>query len=499
MGIGAATLAIAVLAVIAWLAYLVTQARVRRRREAAPQNLTPYMTDDELESKRLNKILVAALMSTALISITLPVYFLNETSRQASAEHRFEEIALERGHEWWIEYQCFNCHGADGSGGGAPFVETRSGIPTSWSAPSLNDVLFRYSEDEVRFWIVYGRQGTPMPAWGVDGGGPLNGQQIDELIVYIRSIQRSQPEVLAAVDAAVDREAGRAAGADQALAEAISAQQADIDSLAAIPGQHAVVATLPDDLEAALAGSGTCTVRSSRLYSTTCDAPGPDLDRDGLTDQAEATLNDLLERIIAAAPPSIPRTELERLEFDPANAFTTSAGSSQIPDLDEARIMVTEFASIARDLRLTNENLDKLLATAETGLAFLLNQQTERPYIVDLQAIADAAFDGDIDLATRAAGLFNVYCARCHTAGFSAGMAFSQEPGSGALGPALFNGRTVIQFPDLEEHYDFVERGSDNAVGYGANGIGRGWMPGFGAMLTEADIRLIIAFERALP
>jgi hypothetical protein len=78
-------------------------------------------------------------------------------------------------------------------------------------------------------------------------------------------------------------------------------------------------------------------------------------------------------------------------------------------------------------------------------------------------------------------------------------MPFTQDPGSGAVGPALFGGRTVIQFPDEEDHYDFVVRGSDNAVHYGANGIGRGWMPGFGALLTEEDLLLIVAFERALP
>ena len=37
--------------------------------------------------------------------------------------------------------------------------------------------------------LVYGRPGTPMPAWGTEGGGPLTTQQIDELIAYIGSIQ----------------------------------------------------------------------------------------------------------------------------------------------------------------------------------------------------------------------------------------------------------------------------------------------------------------------
>jgi mono/diheme cytochrome c family protein len=457
------------------------------------------MTDDELESKRLNKVLVAALLTTAVIAITLPVYFLNETNRQASAEHRFEDIAIERGHEWWLEYQCFNCHGPTGGGSGAPFVEPRSGIPTTWAAPSLNDVFYRYTEDEVRFWIVFGRQGTPMPAWGVDGGGPLNTQQVDELIAYIHTLQIPQSEILAGVDRAIESEMGRIENADATVDAAIAAQEAEIAELAMIPEQYAAVEELPAQLEAVLTQADTCTAASSRQYGTTCASPGSDQDRDGLSDQAEAMLSALLDTLIAVAPQSGPRTELERLEFDPANPFTTSEGSAPIPDLDEARIMVTEFDSIARDLRLTNENLASLVANAERGLAFLLEQREERPYAIDIESIAASSFGGDLERAQRAAALYNVYCARCHTAGFSAGVPFTQQPGSGAFGPALFDGRTMIQFPNAADHYTFVLRGSDNAVAYGVNGIGRGWMPGFGALLSAGDVELIIEFERALP
>ena len=36
-------------------------------------------------------------------------------------------------------------------------------------------------------------------------------------------------------------------------------------------------------------------------------------------------------------------------------------------------------------------------------------------------------FDGDYDKATRAVGIFNAYCARCHTAGYSAGAAYNKK------------------------------------------------------------------------
>jgi len=70
--------------------------------------------------------------------------------------------------------------------------------------------------------------------------------------------------------------------------------------------------------------------------------------------------------------------------------------------------------------------------------------------------------------------------------------------GSGAMGPSLREGRAVVQFPDIADHYDFVVKGSSNGAQYGVNGIGRGWMPGFGAMLSGDDIMLIVRFERTL-
>ena len=56
--------------------------------------------------------------------------------------------------------------------------------------------------------LTYGRPGTPMPAWGADGGGPLTEQQIDELIAYLGSIQLTPDEAQAQVEDAIRNELG---------------------------------------------------------------------------------------------------------------------------------------------------------------------------------------------------------------------------------------------------------------------------------------------------
>jgi len=95
--------------------------------------------------------------------------------------------------------------------------------------------------------------------------------------------------------------------------------------------------------------------------------------------------------------------------------------------------------------------------------------------------------------------LFNAYCARCHTAGYSAGVAFTKEAGSGGFGPSLQGGRSLVQFPEFQDQVDFIIKGSENAKQYGVNGVGRGWMPGFGTTLSQADLESIVTLVRALP
>ena len=41
----------------------------------------------------------------------------------------------------------------------------------------------------MRYIIIYGRPFSPMPPWGIEGGGPLNDQQVDTLLAYLKSIQ----------------------------------------------------------------------------------------------------------------------------------------------------------------------------------------------------------------------------------------------------------------------------------------------------------------------
>ncbi len=182
VGVGAVVLTVIVVAFLGWVGWLVLSSRRRAAaQEETPRNLQPFLSDDELENKRVTRVLNAAVVVAAVLALSMPIYFINEAGRQARAEEKRSEEYVEAGEHWFTEFSCVNCHGPGGTGGAAPFVEARSGMNVSWAVPSLNDVFYRYSDAEVRHWITYGRQGTPMPANGLEGGGAMTLQEIDQV------------------------------------------------------------------------------------------------------------------------------------------------------------------------------------------------------------------------------------------------------------------------------------------------------------------------------
>jgi mono/diheme cytochrome c family protein len=263
---------------------------VRRNPEQTPQNKAEFLPDEELEGRRLERVLGWSLVFAIIVAISLPLYFLVEPERQVSAEDAFLERSIERGAVLFASSQspgydattsllCANCHGVDGEGGSAPFVlqpeadkcleEQNQGNPdvpeclpkqVSWAAPALNTANLRFDDEQLTQIITYGRPGTPMPAWGVvSGKGVLNEQSVNDLVNYIKSIQISPKEAVAISTEAVPeyRQGARdvASNAEQTLADAQAAlteAQGDPNTTAAeLATAEEDVATAQAELERA--------------------------------------------------------------------------------------------------------------------------------------------------------------------------------------------------------------------------------------------------------
>ncbi len=171
--------------------------------ELAP-NRKPYLSDEELEGPKLDRALLWGLGTLFVIGVGLPVYWVMEPARQDNAAGDFNRKFVERGGQLFATtaeggFNCAGCHGGmQATGGTAPYsILNPDGsfqAQVNWKAPALNTVLLRYSREEVEFILTFGRPFSPMPAWGVDGGGPLNEQQIQNLIDYLESIQITPEE-----------------------------------------------------------------------------------------------------------------------------------------------------------------------------------------------------------------------------------------------------------------------------------------------------------------
>ncbi|MCY3539293.1 MAG: cytochrome c [bacterium] len=462
---------IVALGAIGWFAYLVGSGSRRDRRDPVPANLSASQTDDELETKRLDRALVGAVVTAGFLTLAMPIYYLGELDRQEGFVVEFHEASLERGHEVWLEIGCGDCHGAAMGGGVAAYLEERSQINVAgWTAPALDDLFYRYDRDESEFWIVYGRANSPMPAWGLEGGGPLNSQQVDDLLNYIEDHQVSQTEALLRVEGSLSGARTRREGAAEVVSSQIMEQEELIETIRTSGPTSAALAEIAERAGDLLAGAGE----------------GIDTDGDGLSDVTEFGLTTVFAEAAAAGYLSAAPT------LDPRNAETLIG----IGDFASARGSVSDLESAATSLTITFQNQEVLAEQAEFGHQFLQDAADRSRWEVDVSAVADATFEGNLESAERAVNLYNAYCARCHTAGYSAGPAFQQIQASGALGPSLRGGRALTQFLTAEDMYAFISTGSESGVGYGVNGVGSGRMPGFGLVLSEEDLNLIVDYLR---
>jgi cytochrome c553 len=175
------------------------RAEVGSEIELAP-NRKPYLSDEELETTKLNRTLRWALVLLVIVAVGLPLYWLNEPGRMDGAEATFQEAFVKRGEEQYVEgSQCQNCHGPEGTGGQAPYTvldaDGKFVAQVNWRAPALDTVLLRFTREEVEYIINYGRPFSPMPGWGAAvNKGPLNEQQISNIIDYLASIQLTAEE-----------------------------------------------------------------------------------------------------------------------------------------------------------------------------------------------------------------------------------------------------------------------------------------------------------------
>jgi mono/diheme cytochrome c family protein len=447
-----------------------------RSGEKTPANLTTFFDDEDLESRRLERVQGWALIFAAIFAIALPVYWLREPTRQAQSTAYFDKNAVARGATLFANsastaynsatsLQCANCHGQGGVGGSAS--TTINGVKVNWKVPPLNSEALRFEEDtdclsqsrrqpnticDLSDIITYGRPGTPMQPWGVVGGGPKNDQSIADLVQYIESIQ-------------------------------ITPKQSQAQETAAL------VAAKSDDPKATCPEYMTC--------------PGIELANAQATLTAAQTDFTTKRKAVVQALGGV--SEDDAALTTQCNAIQNTADKNATPLTGGALA-----SAVACGDYLTASTT---LKADQANVAWSTKWKAERANVTDGQL------------------LFESNCARCHTEGWSTfdptippgtpgtvtsvdilGLSGGGGGTGGGIGFNLRDGDVLRRFgTDAQGGFTaqaaFISGGSAPFVAYGNLGLGSGKMPGFnqaptaaaphlGGMLTLKQINQIVYYER---
>ena len=179
------------------LIVVISSAREKARQAgpSAPPSRRPGPNDEALEGPLLERYQVAGVALTVFLAILLPFLYLREPARQRAAAEKELTESVRLGKATFEEF-CARCHGPEAQGGTVKRYVTpgvKGAKPTDVPAPDLREIHSRHPDENpgVVAWdtIQKGRPPSPMPTWGIRYGGPMNDQQITDLVNYLLSIQ----------------------------------------------------------------------------------------------------------------------------------------------------------------------------------------------------------------------------------------------------------------------------------------------------------------------
>lgn len=169
-----------------------------------PPGMKPGPSDSVLERRHVERTMAWGILFVAIIALSVAWVWLREPDQNVDDAIELVSRAVDRGEDWFalfdaeenpLGFSCARCHGTEAQGGSVPFVNQDGEFTPNYPVPSLNDVCARLTIADpneprnIRDTIMQGRENTPMPSWSVRFAGPMNDQQIQDLIAYLVSIQ----------------------------------------------------------------------------------------------------------------------------------------------------------------------------------------------------------------------------------------------------------------------------------------------------------------------
>ncbi len=490
-------LTVAVLVLIAFVAMFVRNI-LKARPELGSEielaaNRKPYLDDEDLEGPKLDRALSFALVMLAILAIALPFYWLAEPGRQDGAVAAYNLSFEVAGENLYAEgAACVDCHAAGGVGGVREVVyqdgDGQFVTNANWKAPALNDVLLRYSEDEVRYILNFGRPGSPMAAWGTPGGGPLTTQQVDNIIIYLRTLQKQSIDPVDINLAGTDEEVATAqAEADEIIADIRDEVERSLEA-----GEFETIGEAVFNLgfySGYQGGSLSCARCHTAGWSLGLEtALQPGIAGCGGGDPSGIGYNlcggSVKDRFPDDAWKAADGSWLPFGGLDDDEGFYIEAADGSKVRLDDtgAPVNADGVPYIILDEATTPDNGGNLADCSYVSQLWQPDIGDAYPFAMDATVEVDENGDFiDPDPITA-----------------------DDVPGDEVL--TLVDGRlagecTVVEMPERTSYaqYNFIFSGADAGAGYGRGGQSHaGMMPGFGSSLPEDYIQAVVDYERGL-
>lgn len=563
---------------LAVAAGIAISAATKKKEEKIPQNLDPFFEDGVLETKKLERTLSVALIATAVLAVSMAGYYIWEATRQAKMTTSFETRSVRRGQTLFANesmpgynatesLSCANCHGGYdeetgryANGGSANYTikskldpETDPAckddakftnpdcitVQVAWEAPALNTSMYKYPirkaepgnpfkssctthdqrttpdcRSQLFDIITYGRAGTPMPAWGVPGGGAKNEQSVNDLVNFIAAIQ------LPADEAAQPIRSGEIKKQKKVIAEAKHDLEEAQESAAS-------TGTDPEKIheeEGVVAAQGVLDEARAALKAIESKTETQYI-REAAIAKAQQAVDAAQKRVDEEAPAGLAAANADydaavaAYNADPVlRSFGNPQDFLDKLDKDQTDIKLEkkiEDAKIKGDTKTAakaDKELQELLRLKNIAQNLLESRDAVATARATLEIFAPASLANakarleQVQSESDGQLLFEANCARCHTKGWSyftpsdARVALPAPQGTGAFGPNLAGGNVVLQFPNAQDQITFIGNGSAFQAPYGQRGIGSGRMPGFntvaGQTLTEEQLAAIVEYER---
>jgi hypothetical protein len=177
---------------------------LRRRGEPGPDippGMQPGPSDADLEKPVLEKLLAWGAILILFMAIWVPVVWLQEPKQNQTDTNAMFAESVARGHDLVnlntseenpTGYGCVRCHGPNLHGGLNMYNGNLVHVPnlqTVCGGGAFGHPQIKGLTDIVNT-IAQGRVGTDMVSWSVRYAGPMDDQQINDIVDYIISIQK---------------------------------------------------------------------------------------------------------------------------------------------------------------------------------------------------------------------------------------------------------------------------------------------------------------------